>query len=131
MGELVLRLCLGISRIFSNLKKIFCTKKIEDIYKMVNKIGKLKPHINMTTKSPSHKKIIVSMSNENINKFMIFSSEYVANLNCTLKDIRSDIFIDFIYFDHYGLIVTSNKVTFPSDLNMVENYMKHNKTSTL
>ena len=98
---------------------------------MINKIGKPKPHINMTTKSPSHKKIIVPMGSENINKFMIFSSEHVTNLNCTLKDIRSDIFIDFIYFDHYGLIVTSNKVTFPSDLNMVENYMKHNKTSTL
>lgn len=78
----------------------------------------------MTTKSPSCKQIIVSMNSENINKFMAFPSNYVTNLNYALKDIKSDIFIDFIHFNHCGLIIISNKVTFPFDLNGVENYIK-------
>jgi len=45
---------------------------------MINETGKSKSHINMTTKSSSHKKIIVSMSGENINKFIVFSSEHVV-----------------------------------------------------
>lgn len=101
------------------------SKKIEDIYKTINETGKLKPHINMTTKGPSCKQIIVPMDSENINKFMTFFSEHVANLNHTLKGIRSDIFIYFIHFNYCGLIVISNKVTFSSDLNVVENYIKN------
>jgi len=56
---------------------------------------------------------------------MTFFSEHVANLNHTLKGIRSDIFIYFIHFNYCGLIVISNKVTFSSDLNVVENYIKN------
>jgi len=40
---------LRMSKIFLN------SKKIEDIHKIINNIGKPKSHINMTTKKPSHK----------------------------------------------------------------------------
>jgi len=39
----------------------------------------------MTTKGPSHKQIIVPMSKENADKFMISASNYVANINRTQK----------------------------------------------
>jgi len=110
------------------LKKNFphlLLKKIEDIYKTINNIGKSKPYINMTTKKPLHKQIIILMSNKNITKFMASSGEHVANINHTLKNIKSDIFINFIYFNYYVLIVTFNKVTSPSDLGVVENYIRN------
>ena len=44
---------------FSNL----LAKKIENIYRMINDSEKVKPRINMTTKSSSRKQIIVSMGN--------------------------------------------------------------------
>ena len=90
---------------------------------MINNTDKLKPHINITNKGPLYKQIIISMGNENITKFIASSGEYVTNINHALKDIKSDIFINFIHFNNCSLIVTSNKVTSPSDLGMVENYI--------
>jgi len=36
---------------------------------------------------------------------MVSSSNHVSNLNCALKGIKPDIFIDFICKDHWGLII--------------------------
>jgi len=85
-------------------------KKIKDIYKMINEIGRPKSCINIITKNLLCKQIIISMDNKNISKFIVFSSEHITNLNCTLKNIKSDIFINFIYTNHHSLIVISNKV---------------------
>jgi len=75
-------------------------KKIEYIHKAINGIGKPKPYINITTKNPSHKQIIVSMSSENIGKFMASLGDHVDNLNYALKGIKSDTIINFILSDH-------------------------------
>ena len=82
----------------------------------------------MTTKGLSCKQIIVPMNSDNIKKFMISSNKHVINLNYVLKGIKSDIIINFICFDYCDLIVTSNKVVFPSDLNMIENYIKNSNS---
>ena len=47
------------------------TKKIENIQKIINDLGKLKPCIKMTTKGPPQKYIIVSMGKDNISKFIV------------------------------------------------------------
>ena len=110
------------------LKKSFSQlslKKIEDINKMINNTGKLKPHINITTKKLFCKQIIISKGKENITKFMTSSEKYITNINHTLKSIKSDVFIIFIHFDYYGFIVTSNKVTSPSDIDVVEDYIRN------
>ena len=76
-------------------------KKIEELSKSIfNNSGISRPRINITTKSFSHKQIIVSMGNDNIKKIMNTSSEHVANLNQTLRGIKSDLTIDFICIDH-------------------------------
>ena len=82
----------------------------------------------MTIKDPLYKQIIVSMGDNNINKFMKTLCKYVANLNYSLKSIKSDTIIDFIYSNHQGLIVTTNKVMFPSDLSMVKKDIKNTNT---
>lgn len=71
------------------------------------------------------KQIITPISSDNINKFMVSSSEDIAGPNYTLKSIKSDNIIDFIQVNHCSLIITSNKVVFPSDLNVVKNYIKN------
>ena len=60
-------------------------KKIENIHETINNTDKIKLHINMITKGPSCKQIIVPMGNKNISRFMASSSEYIANLNKALK----------------------------------------------
>jgi len=103
----------------------FSTKKIENIYKAINNISKSKSHINMIIKDLSHKQTIIPMGENNINKFMTLSDKYVANLNQALKDIKLDIFTNFICKDHQGLIIIAKKVILPSNLSMVENYIKN------
>ena len=78
---------LKIKKNFPNL----LTKKIEKIYEIINKLGKVKPRINMTTKGPLQKQIIVPMGSENKSKFMVWSSEYITNLNSILKNIKLNV----------------------------------------
>jgi len=101
------------------------SKKIEDIHKAINNIGKPKPHINITTKGSSHKQIIIPIGSKNINKFIASSDNHITNLNHALKSIKSDIIIDFIHSNYQGLIIILNKVVFSSDLSIVENYIKN------
>ena len=90
---------------------------------MINNPAKLKPHINMMTKSPLQKQIIISMGSKNISKFIKYSGDHITNINHGLKEIKSDTFTDFIYVDYHSLIVTSNKVMFLLDLEVVESYI--------
>ena len=90
----------------------------------MNDIGKHKSYINMTTKGPSQKQIIIPMSSDNSQKIMTTSEEHIANQNCALKDIKSDIVINFIWTNHRGLIITTKKVAFSLDLSVVSSYFK-------
>jgi len=65
------------------------------------------------------------MSIDNIKKFIESSSNNVANINRTLKSIKSDTFVDFICSNHWSLIITTNKMSSLSDMNMIENYIKN------
>jgi len=88
-------------------------------------MNKPKPRINMTTRGPLHKQIIIPMSIYNANKFMSASSEHVSNFNRSLRNIKSDLSVNFICIDHWGLIVTSNRVAFPSEISIISNYVKN------
>jgi len=84
------------------LKKIslIFLQKIKDIHKTINDSGNIKPKINITTKDPFKKQIIVPMGFANISKQISLSSKHIANINRTLKNIKSDIFADFVHTDH-------------------------------
>lgn len=81
---------------FSNL--LF--KKIENIYRIINNIGKMKPYINITTKNFSYKQIIIFIENNNINKFIKTLDKYVVNFSYSLKSIKSNTIINFIYSNY-------------------------------
>ena len=83
----------------------------------------MKSRINMTTKGPLCKQIIVPISNEN--KFMASSSKYITNLNSLLKNIKLDIMADFVCADQHGIVITTNKVAFYLDLQTIEKYVKN------
>ena len=50
----------------------------------------------MTTKRLSRKQVIIPMSSKNSIKFMRNSSLYVANINRSLRNAKSDVLVDFI-----------------------------------
>jgi len=66
----------------------------------INNSSKPRPDINMTTKQPSQKQIIVFIGNDNILTFMKFSSKHIANINYAFKGVKSDNFVNFIHLDY-------------------------------
>jgi len=91
---------------------------IETIQKIIkrNNNFKPKPCINITTKGLLHKQVIIPMSNINQKNFIKESGAYVAKLNRTYKNIKSEVTVDFVCSDASGIIVVTNKVTNSSDL---------------
>ena len=79
----------------------------------------------MTSKGPSQKQVIVLMSVENTKYFIRKSSFYIININRALKGIKSNIMANFICTDTKGIIISTNNVTCPSDLQEIEKYIKN------
>ena len=113
---------LKIKETFPTLK----AKNIENIQKIINgnNTTKPKPCINSTIKGPSHKQIIVPISNNNKINFMNESSAHVLNMNRVLKNIKSDIAVDFICSDVAGIVAVTTKVVSSSDLQTIKQYIK-------
>ena len=91
----------------SNIEDVFHIKeafptlsanKVVEIIKITNNnMGNKKPKINMTAKRPSRKQIMISI-NETNTEFIINSAHlHIVNINKCLKDIKLDIFADFIH----------------------------------
>lgn len=84
-----------------------------------------KPKFNITTKCSSRRQVLTSISMENSEKFMVLSYKHVTNINEALKNIKSDIIVDYIRNNYRGLTITINKVTSTLDLNTIEKYIKN------
>jgi len=87
--------------------------------------GKSKPKLNITTKGPLRKQVIVPMSNNNKTNFMVSLSEYITNINRSLKDIKLEVMADFIYMDSISIIIVTNKVVSALNLQTIEKYIKN------
>jgi len=79
----------------------------------------------MTTKSLSRKQIIVPMNGDNIMKFIKKSNHYISNINKALRNIKSDVLVDFICSNPLSITVVMCKVTSSSDLQVIKNYIKN------
>jgi len=102
-------------------------KKIKSIQKIINDSSKTKSQIKMTTRDLSWKQIIIPMGKENSDKFMSFASVYVANINRALKNIKLDILADYVQRKSTGIIIVTNKVASPFNLQTIENVIKNMK----
>jgi len=85
---------------------------------------KSKPKINMTTKDPSRKQVIVPMNTDLTKKFIKNLSLHIVNINCALKAIKSNTIADFISIENKGIVITTNNVSSGSDLQEIEKYVK-------
>ena len=64
------------------------------------------------------------MESNNAEKVMAKANIYISNINKLLKGVKSEIFVDLICFNNKRLVITTNKVTVISDLNIIKKYMK-------
>ena len=111
---------MNIAREMLKIKKIFpnlSNKKTKEMQKIINGSNeKVKPKINMTTKGPSRKQVIIPMNNNIVKEFIKRSSEHIVNINCALKMIKSNTIANFIHVDSKGIIITTNNISSGSDL---------------
>jgi len=95
------------------------TKQIDGVNNIVKGNPNPKPHIQMTTKGPSRKQVIVPMSNNNTIFFTKNSMLYVAHINKLLRNAKSDIAVDFIRSDPISPVIVTNKVANQSNLQII------------
>jgi len=112
------------------IKKTFTSigaKKIDQINNIIKGSSKLKPCIQMTTKSLSRKQVIILMDNDNNIKFMKNLSIHITNINRILRNIKSEVLVDFICSGPLEVTIVTNKVLLPSNLLIIESYVKNSE----
>ena len=65
------------------------------------------------------------MDKDNTNKFIAFASNYISNINRTLKNIKLDVLVDYFWQEFIGVTIITNKVASLSDLQTIENIVKN------
>jgi len=71
-------------------------EKIDQVNNIVKGTVKSKPKIQMTTKEPSRKQIIIPMSKKNIDSFIKNLSLHVSNINRQFCNTKSEILVNYI-----------------------------------
>ena len=94
-------------------------------------VGIQKPKINMTTKGPSRKEVIIPMAKTNAELIINSAHIHTSNINNCLKNSKSDTIADFIHLTYNGIIITTNKLANPLDLSTIEKYLKNIKNINL
>jgi len=79
----------------------------------------------MITKGPLRKQVIILMRLSNAKRVMAKANTHISNINRLLKEVKSEISIDFIYSNNKRLLITTNKVAATSDLNIIKKYIKN------
>ena len=100
-------------------------EKIDQVNNIVKGTVKLKPKIQMTTKEPSRKQIIIPMSKENVDSFIKNSLLHVLNINRQFHNAKSEILVDYIRAEPLGITIVANKVSQPSNLMLIDQYIKN------
>ena len=124
----IVKKTLKIKETFPNLSN----NKIEQVQKVINRPNNnSKPRISMTTKDPSHKQVIIPISNDIAKEFIKELNLHVTNINHALKVIKSSMIADFIRVDDKGIVVTTNNIALSLDLQEIEKYIKNSLSSDI
>ena len=86
--------------------------------------GTKKPKLNMTTRGPSRKEVIILITKSNAELIVKSAHTHITNINKCLKNSKSDIIADFICISNNGIIITMNCPANTSDLSTIENFLK-------
>jgi len=87
------------------------TEKIDQVNNIIKGTTKPKPRIQMTTKGPSRKQIIIPISKENVDSFIKNSSLHVTNINMQLRNAKLEILVNYIQTEPLGITVVTNKIS--------------------
>ena len=122
------------ANISSNIEDVLCVKKpfpslsVDEVGKMLKAKnsgkGNKKPRINMITRRPSRREVIISMTKPNAELIVHSAHIHTSNINKCLKNSKSDIIADFIHITNNGIIITTNKLVNNLDLSTIKKCLK-------
>jgi len=99
--------------------------KVGKILKVkISSEDKKKPKLNMTTRGPSRKEVIILMTKSNAELIMKSVHKQITNINEHLKNSNSDIIADFIHLSNNGVIITTNCPANATELSRIENFLE-------
>jgi len=99
--------------------------EVDKILKVKNgSKGKKKHKLNMMTRGPSRKEVIILMTKPNAELITKSVYKIIANINEHLKNSNSDVIADFICLSSNGVIITTNRPTNESELSRIKNFLK-------
>jgi len=82
------------------VKKVFPSLSADEVGKMLkaknSRVGNKKSKINMMTRGPSKKEVIIPMAKSNAELIINSAYTHISNINKCLKNSKSDIVADFI-----------------------------------
>ena len=87
--------------------------------------GNKKPKINMMTRRPSRKEVIILMAKLSAELIINSAHIHISNLNKCLKNSKLDIIADFIHLTNNKIIITTSKPANAFDLATIENFLKN------
>ena len=56
---------------------------------------------------------------------------HIININCALKNIKLNIIVDFIHSNDKGIVIITNNVVSPSDLQEIKKYVRNSLTTDI
>jgi len=112
------------------IKDMFLTltsKKIIKVNNIINKLSIVKSQIKMTTKEPSRKQVIVSMSKSNSIIIRSNVSFHINTINRYLKEANSNNMADFLHVDKISIIITTSITASAQDIRTIEKAIKNSE----
>jgi len=110
------------------VKEVFPSLSADEVGKILkvknSSKGKKKPKLNMTTRGPSRKKVIIPMTKLNAELIMKSVHKQITNINEYLKNSNLDIIADFICLSNNGVIITTNRPANATELSRIKNFLK-------
>ena len=111
------------------IKDAFLSLSAGEVDKMMKAMngseGKKKSNINITTRRPLRKQVIVPIVKSNAELIVQSAHQYIANINNCLRNIKSDVIVDFLQVLNNGVNITMSKPASSSDLTTIEKYIKN------
>jgi len=113
-----------------HIKDVFPTispKKIIEINNIINKSGIVKLKTKMTTKEPSRKQVVISISEDNVKIIGSNTNFHINSINKLLKKANLNMIADFIYIEKLSIIITTNQVTSSHNISIIKNILKESE----
>ena len=96
------------------MKEVFPALSADEVGKMLKAknsgVDNKKPKINMMTREPSRREVIIPMTKVNAELIVNSAHIYISNVNNCLKIFKSNIIADSIWINVNGIVITTNKL---------------------